>query len=109
MINTKKSKKQAQTSFNAKSFESVYSNIKDFKKVKDIIKSRKEYDSSYKVPKFVSNQYQKLRNEIEAVVKEFYNKFEIVGLADKLGVEIPDGMKLPEITTRIANKGHSLC
>jgi hypothetical protein len=102
--NYQKAKKQSQTSFNAKSFEGIYDSAKDFIKTKDIIRARKAYDKSYSVPKYLERQYGKLRTEVLRTLKELYNKMEILGLADRIGVQVPEDFKEVELRLRIANK-----
>ena len=52
----------------------------------------------------LKNNMEKLRTEVLKTLKELYNKMELLGLADRIGVQVPDGFKEIELRLRIANK-----
>lgn len=92
------------TAFNAKSFNDVYTLVKDSKSTSELIRSRKAYDDSYKVPRYIQRQYQRLRRELQEVIKMLFDKVQIVGAATRMGIDVPDGISQKDLILRIANR-----
>jgi hypothetical protein len=102
--NKRKTIKPMKESFSSRTFEKVYEDIKNVKKPKDIQKYLKAYDKSYKVPKYVTNQYGNLKKELIQVLRDIYNKVELAGLALQMEINFEDGASFKEISQMIVNK-----
>lgn len=100
----KKVKVKKDSHFTTRSFEEVYSNIREMKKPKDIQKYLKAYEKRYKVPKYVASQYGNLKKEVFQVLRDMYNKVELAGLALQMKIDFSDGDNFKKIATSIANK-----
>ena len=93
------------TSFSTKSFQDVARLTQDSKTAKELVRSRKAYDrTSYRVPKYITNQYQSLRTELILVIPQVYNKLELAAIAEKIGITLEGGIKPKDLIVQIANK-----
>lgn len=91
------------TGFNTDTFEDIYKQIKDMKK-NNYEKNINVVDKSYKVPRYLKNQYPKLRKELRDVLQTCYNKIDIARLAREMDISTPAGTSYKELYNWIINK-----
>lgn len=90
--------------FNTETFADAYERVKGSRNPKEFKKALSSVDASYRVPKYIENQYKNLRKEIEDVLRTCFNKVEITAIAYNMGIETPSGITLKEIIRFIINK-----
>ena len=67
-------------SFGVNAFQMVAKRTEDAKSPREIRKFLKAYDKSFRVPKKITNQYGKLKKELQQVLKDLFNVVELSGL-----------------------------
>lgn len=102
--NLEKKRSHAFKGFNTDTFEDLYREIKDTKKDNFINKNINKIDDKYKVPKDIQALYPQLRKELYDVLRNCYNKIEVVVLAHRMGLEVDPSTTEKILYKWIANK-----
>lgn len=85
----KKNREKAGTDFNVRTFREMFDDKKpDQKNSKELLKSIKELDKSYKIPRDIKQQFSKLERELREVLKECYNKTTLAALGLQMGLDL---------------------
>ena len=91
--------------FNTATFGDAAAATSGAKNANEFRKKMKDFDPSYRVPKYIERQYGRLRKELLEVLTDCFNKVELTGIADSMGIEIPQkGNQFKELTKSIINK-----
>jgi hypothetical protein len=98
------SQKRMASKFGASSFEDLYSTTRNIKNTKNIQKTLKAYDKSFKIPKNVRNMFGSLKKELREIIPVMYDRVEVTGLAVRMNIDFSEGVKYKELINMIINK-----
>lgn len=90
--------------FNTETFAEAYDYTKRASNQADFRKTMKDFDPSYKVPKYIERQYKNLRRELADVLRTCFNKLELTSICFNMGIEVDKSFGLKDIIQLISNK-----